>query len=45
MMLGYPVVFIINGRMVNGEWMPGGVIYVDNKLPNEKWSSIVSGSN
>ena len=36
MMLGYPVVFIVNGRMVNGEWMPGGVIYVDNKQPNDQ---------
>ena len=35
MMLGFPVMFIINGRMVKGEWMPGGVIYIDDIKSND----------
>lgn len=35
MMLGFPVIFILNGRMISGEWMPGGVIYIDDIKPSD----------
>ena len=30
MRLGYPSIFVINGRVIKGEWKPGGFIYIDN---------------
>lgn len=43
MLLGFPIVYIINGKVTKGERKPGGFIYVDNKM-DESGSMAVNNA-